>query len=108
VGLDDPKFWKHILALLAAVVAILVTFKQARTAKKKSRDQRGFHDELKGPADTTSSPTDTTSSQAHISLMTVLDDDVKHFSRVGTWWFVGFAGAGATLLAEILDWIAEP
>jgi hypothetical protein len=106
VGLD-PKFWKHIAALLAALVAILVTFKQANTAKKKSRDQDSFHATLKGPADTTPSPTDTTPSQAHISLMAVLEDDVKHFSRVGTWWFVGLAGAGAALFAEILDWIAE-
>jgi hypothetical protein len=92
----DAEAWKHIVAILAAVAAVVVSFGQAKNAKKKSGTQEDKYKELVAQAD---SP----SSQVHITLRGVLADDVDHFSRVGTWWYVGLGGALATLLAEIID-----
>ena len=96
----DAKTWKHIVAILAAVAAIALTFAQARNARKKSRTQDSLHKDLQGQAE---GQADGTLSQAHRTLKGVLEDDVKHFSRVGTWWYVGLGGALATLIAEIID-----
>ena len=82
--------WKHGLAVVAAGLAILLSLGQAINAFRKSCKHKGFQSQLQGQPDST--------------LKSVLDDDVKHFLWVGILWFVGFAGAAATLIAEIIDW----
>jgi hypothetical protein len=83
--------WQHIFAVGAAGLAILLSFGQAINAFRKSRKHKGLHKSL-------------LEGEAGGTLEKVLGDDVKHFSRVGILWFVGFAGAAATLIAEIIDW----
>jgi hypothetical protein len=88
--------WKHISAIAAAVIATLVSLGQAINAIKKSRRHDGLRKEFQGEADSTLS-------QANSKLESVLEDDVKHFRRVGVLWFIGFVGVLATLTAEIID-----
>lgn len=88
--------WKHIFAIVAAGIAILVSLGQAMNAFKKSRHHDGIRKELEGQADSILS-------QADSRLKNVLEDDVKHFRRVGNLWFIGFVGVLVTLIAEIID-----
>jgi hypothetical protein len=66
--------WKHTLAVVAAVLAILLSLGQAENAFKKSHKHNGFRK----------------NSQPDSTLKDVLDDDVKHFLRVGILWVMAF------------------
>jgi hypothetical protein len=90
------EIWKHILAIVAAAIAIVVSLGQAINAFKKSRHHDTLRKELESQADSTLS-------EASSKLKRVLQDDVKHFRRVGNLWSIGFVGVLATLIAEIID-----
>jgi hypothetical protein len=89
VEVDQMDELQHSLAVVGAATAVVASFRQGRTAKKKSARHRQLSQHEKEG-----------------TLKTVLKSDAEHFKRVGFWWYAFVVGAFLAVVAELIDWFS--
>jgi hypothetical protein len=84
---------QHFLAVSGTVVALFASIFQGRRAKIKSTKSKEHQDVL------------SREEGASETLKSILEDDIKHFKKVGGLWYVFVVGASVAVVAEGLDWL---